>query len=188
MKKLLLIIATLSLSSCIPVDDWGVYWDKGTIDKRLAGKWINVPANSIQSRETRHNIDGVIELVEKAGVYELSTPSGKAEGEPSSSAKTISAGPYELLAIADKKGGTINRYKVTPQNLEFCQPIALEVMDFIKREYPNAADRMIANTHGNGPILKIGSLSDETVRILSGIPNTGQYWFCDYMFKRLPNE
>ena len=38
MKKLCLCVAaTLAMVSCIPVDDFGTYWDKGVVDPALEG-------------------------------------------------------------------------------------------------------------------------------------------------------
>ena len=71
MKKLCLVVACVSLISCIPVDDFGSYWDKAGADPQLAGTWKRIAANPQQTREQGYSTGDVMRLVAKDGQYDL---------------------------------------------------------------------------------------------------------------------
>lgn len=102
MKKTLFIFAALlPLASCIDVDDFGAYWDKTGMDKRLAGGWKEV-ADSSQTREHGLDVGHVIRFVNKNGAYEMSshTDEKTAGDEPIYPIKTLKVESYEFLPRA----------------------------------------------------------------------------------------
>src|SRR3977135_513896 len=53
----LCLVAVLVLSSCTPVDDFGVYWDKGFVDPALEGSWKKIGQPGAENPNTRPGPD-----------------------------------------------------------------------------------------------------------------------------------
>ncbi len=111
MKKLLLTLAVLMLTSCIDVDDFGAYWDKTTVDPAMASDWLRVPispndaANDFPAGQTWH-------FTLKDGAYQIQTHlDGKEDDEPLYPVKTLTIGHYQFLALGPKHG-SICMYKI----------------------------------------------------------------------------
>ena len=184
MQKLCLVVACFSLISCIPVDDFGSYWDKAGADPLLAGTWKRVAANPQQTRERGYSVGDVMRLVEKDGQYDLTDESAKAKGEKSMPAKTLTAGDYQFLAIAQENKGFILRYKVSAQTLEYCDAFGPSLVEFVRSNYPHAVG--MKKSQGEGNYMTIASFNEETRAILGKIPDTAEYWSCDQRFERIP--
>jgi hypothetical protein len=181
MKRLLLAAATLSLVSCIPVDDFGPYWDKAGVDKRLAGRWKMVAANPEQTREHGYGIGDIVQFVEKNGAYDLRSEEQIAKGEPPMPAKTLTAGQYQFLALAVEHKGLIFRYNVDTRSLEFCDSMSKGLTEFVEKNYPRATS--MKKLRGD---MRITVFSEETLAILSTIPDGEAYWNCDHKYERVP--
>jgi hypothetical protein len=77
MRKFLLVVAALPLFSCFPVEDFGAYWDKAGMDKRLAGSWEISKAEllRLKKRDAPPIALGfglTVRFVERGGAYEVS--------------------------------------------------------------------------------------------------------------------
>jgi hypothetical protein len=184
MKKVALIAAMLSLASCIPVDDFGEYWDKALIDIRLAGDWKMVAATPDQTREHGYAIGDIMQFVPKDGAYDVTSESERAAGKQPMRAKTITAGAYQFLAISAQKKGLIYRYKVGAQELELCMDLGPNQVEFVKTNYPYAKN--LKKNRGEGSYLTIALLDGEVLGILSKIPDLDLYWDCDRKYVRVP--
>lgn len=184
MKKLCLVVACVSLISCIPVDDFGSYWDKAGADPQLAGTWKRIAANPQQTREQGYSTGDVMRLVAKDGQYDLTDDSAKAKGEKPMPTRTLTAGEYQFLTIAQENKGFILRYKVTAQTLEFCDAFGPSLVAFVRSNYPHAAS--MKKNQGEGDYMTIAFFSEETRAILGKIPDTDEYWSCDQRYQRIP--
>jgi hypothetical protein len=188
MKKLVLVLATLPLSSCFSVDDFGAYWKKAGIDKRLAGSWKETKV----SQESLYGLGPEVRFVAKGDAYEMSLV---VEGQTSSvPAKTLNVGRYQFLANRpdhpirpdDAVGpdgrpqGRLQRYKVNSHVLELCDS---KLNEFVRTHFPHAVNF----TQGSdGDYMEIGLFDDEVFTILSAIPDTATYWTCNAKYARVP--
>jgi hypothetical protein len=50
-QRLWLSLIAIPLTSCIPVEDFGTYWDKAVPDTRLEGNWKRVAARPDRDRK-----------------------------------------------------------------------------------------------------------------------------------------
>lgn len=187
MKKLLLVLASLlPLFSCIPVEDFGAYWSKAGIDKRLAGNWRRVAANADQTREHGYPIGDILHVVEKEGSYDMSLDDKTAGERRLYPVRTLEVGSYHYWALGqeNQKGGIIERYKVNAGVLEFCDSIGPSLVEFVGANYPHVVN--MRKNRGEGDYMTIGVFDDDVFTILSKIPDTQAYWVCDTKFERIP--
>ncbi len=182
MKKLLLVLATLPLVSCIPVDDFGAYWDNAGTDSRLLGNWRRIAANPNQTRDHGYGIGDIMQFGESNGAYYVTSDVAKARGEQPMQAKTLTAGLYQFLALAHEHKGIIERYKVSSGALEFCDSFGPSLAKYVAANYPRAAN--INRNHGD--YISITKLDGEALTILSRIPDSEPYWTCNDKFERVP--
>jgi hypothetical protein len=187
MRKFLLVVATLPLFSCFPVEDFGAYWDKAGADKRLAGSWEMSKADLLRlgkgdAPPLAMGFGRTVRFVERGGAFEMSVE----DGQTVYPVKTLSVGRYQFFATGpEKTRGRIQRYRVGGRMLEFCTyPDPSVVEEFVKTHYPNAVN-MKKNT-GDGDYMEIVLFDDEVFKILSNIPDTKAYWVCDVKYQRVP--
>lgn len=183
MRAALLFMVLLPLTSCIPVEDFGAYWDRAEIDTRLAGKWTRVTASPGQDREHGYPIGDVISFVIKDRVYEVTVRDkrGTIRDKPAYPVKTLSVGNYRFLAYGPRQG-IIVRYRVSARTLEWCFSDGPSTVEFVNTHYPRAAN--IKQAKGEGTYLGIGLFDSEVFEILSRIPDQDTYWACEAKFDR----
>lgn len=75
------------------------------------------------------------------------------------------------------------RYKINGSSLELCETAGRSVLDFVKTNYPNAAN--VKKNEAAGDI-SITLFDDEVFKMLSKIPDNETYWECDSKFERVP--
>ncbi len=164
MKALLLAVATLSLVSCMPVDDFGAYWNKAGIDRRLAGRW-----KSIGDLQDGFALFGAeMSIVENNGAYELTLPANGAKDDVGPLlVKNLRSGRYQFLAVrfAPEKSGFMERYQIRGRVLQLCDE---SIDEFVSTNYPQAAN--LRNSGDVGSVMSIGLFDDEVFRILAKIP------------------
>jgi hypothetical protein len=168
MKTCLLVIATFSLVSCIPVDDFGAYWGKAGIDRRLAGswKWIGAP-----NAEDGPSLFGdQIRVIENNGAYEITSyaKGTKIDGGPFV-VKTLKVGRYQFLGVRfpSGKSGFMERYLIRRRVLQLCEQ---GIDEFVTANYPQAVN--MKNGGDVGEVISIALFDAEVFTILSKIPDT----------------
>jgi hypothetical protein len=178
MKKFLLVALTLPLFSCFLVEDFGAYWDKAGVDKRLAGSWkmrLTSPEMPVAL-----GFGSMVRFSEKGGAYEIMAE----DGETGYPLRTLNAGRYQYLLMCSKKG-RVQRYKVNAHVLEFCNfPDTSLVEKFVKTHAPNAVN--MKRSDSDGDFMEIALFDDQVFTILSKIPDTKAYWICDAVYDRVP--
>ncbi len=68
-RRLLVLGALLSLGACIPVEDFGAYWDKAGIDKALEGSWVRLAANEQQTIDSSYGVGTITRFDVKGDAY-----------------------------------------------------------------------------------------------------------------------
>jgi len=181
MKKLWLFFATALLSSCITVDDFGDYWQKGTIDSRLFGSWQEEKQPQvliISKNDSMYRIDSgdAKERVRKDYAPLL--------------ARTLKVQDNTFLMICDSikcpGTGDLIRYKITGDMIEVYILRGEAMNALLKEKYPHAESFLVDNNEGShitGP--HITKLNDEAFKILSGIPNDKKYWGLGERYRRI---
>ncbi len=187
MKKFVFVLAILCLSACIPVEDFGAYWDKGFTDPALQGKWEEVSSDpekksQIQvtekdgsdqidslDKENREKKDNAIDTFRslKVGPYtffmaiEQQKPS-----VDSGDKKTVHTySPVKGLVRYEVKGGILRQYSLNDER----------AISFLKEKYPNAKN-IVAKKFISSDSVEIKTLDDEVFNILSEIPDTKEFW------------
>lgn len=191
MKKLLLgFIAAVWLSSCIPVDDLGDYWDKGVIDTYLIGVWKSDPhfgraglaPVTIVKGDNALQIDDPDEAVRKRPDYQPTF------------ARTLKAGELLFIMVGPKQGDLI-RYEVTEDKLQIFTLRARPMKGFLKQHAAQAKNieidecavcRAHAINDDSHDDVKIKKLDAESFALLGQIPKTDAFWRLDNQYLRLP--
>jgi hypothetical protein len=73
MKHAVVVVVLLCLSACINVDDFGPYWNRASVDRKLLGDWKLVPASPDQTRSKGYGIGDVLRIAIKGDAYELTS-------------------------------------------------------------------------------------------------------------------
>jgi len=178
MKKLLF-LAALFLSSCITVDDFGSFWDEAVIDPALAGDWkmTSVPSADMPgAKELRFVLQG-----DHYGLATSADFSKEQSGKPDfMPARTLRAGSYAYLAVCcdkDKHSGTVlARYRIAPGMLKVYAQRDDTVIAWLQEHYPHAANIGRYGPGAQGEHVIIHTFDDETLKILSEIPEGDMYW------------
>jgi len=185
----LLCAAILSVAACIPVDDFSNSWDKGTADAALTGTWDDIlPAGEkpkdgggviIVCAETACTLD-TLDTAEKM----------KADYKPMT-LRTLAAGDFKFLMVREegKTTGDIVRYSIDKGVFHQSTPKPAKTGDLLKEKYP-AAQNISRPPCDPGncmfDTIKIKTLDEETVKILSEIPDTEEYWTTEGRYKKRP--
>jgi hypothetical protein len=184
MKHAAVVAALLCLAACIPVDDFGPYWNRGSIDRRLVGDWKMVAAGPEQTRRDGYGIGDVMRIAIKGDAYEL-TPlddAGKQRDDPLYPAKTLVVGPYRFLAYGPIDG-MMEPYRLQGRTLTICAQFGPAMVDFMAARYPNALN--IGRNEGEGKFVVIKQFDDEVFKVVASIPNTSSYWVCHRKYERV---
>jgi hypothetical protein len=183
MKKLLLTIAVLMLTSCIDVDDFGAYWDKATIDPAVAGDWLRVPvsandaANDFPTGQTWH-------FTLKGGAYQVQTHlDGKEDDQPAYPVKTLMIGHYRFLALGPKQGSIV-RYEISDDTFTAYGLNFVTAWEYIKKKYPRESGNFVRSDMKDAPV-KISLLDDNVYKILSQLPCDERFWNKGILLQRI---
>jgi hypothetical protein len=184
MKHATVVATLLCFAACINVDDFGPYWNRASIDRRLVGDWKLVPATPEQTRARGYGIGDVMRVAIKGDAYELTSfdDTGKQRDAPFYPSKTLVVGPYRFLASGPIKG-LMEPYRLEGRRLIFCQQFGPSMVDFIEAHYPNAVN--IGKNRGEGSYVTIKQFDDEVFQAVASIPDTPSYWVCDRKFERV---
>ena len=206
MKNLLFCLAVLFLSSCIPVHNFGTYWKKGTVDPALLGTWIPIasPSHDDDRKEARTvYIAGKkrVRVVNVRGTYQIESLNQEDRQQKNYApitARTLSAGPYTFLMVIDKEGTKKNdlvrgliRYKLEGNVFRQYSLADGSAEEFLKKKYPRAKNIKKPDCTGKESkmcfsFVRINTLDDEVLKILSQIPDTREFWTEDGAFRRQP--
>ncbi len=183
-RRLFVLAALVPLASCVTVEDFGAYWDKTGMDERLAGSWKMVAADPEQTPEHGYRIGDIMHMIRRGAAYEMAVDKDDKtpDDDPLYPIRTLNVGRYQFLAVRaeGEKGGLIWRYKLKGRALELCVP-ALD--DFVAANYPNAVN--LRNSGDVGDSMSIRLFDEEVFTILSKVPDTEDYWFCDTKYERV---
>ncbi len=199
MKNFLLCLAVVFLSSCIPVDDFGSYWQKGYVDPALLGKWsVTTPREDDERKEARSVkvVVDVFQVVNKKGIYQFDSLDEKDRQEKDYSpepARSLKVGSYMFLMEPDKKNlkkhrfikGYIRRYKLEGNVLQFCSLVPERTGAFLNKKYPKTKNirRHVCIGKCMWDGVNIKKLNDEVSKVLSDIPDTKEFWQCDSEYR-----
>lgn len=185
----LTICAVLVMSSCTPVDDFGLYWDKGFADPALEGSWKKVG----RAGDNPDSVPGCPDLwrfTRSGANYSLQAiyPIDKtAEPEAALSVRTLQIGKSLFRMQRDPAGGkdgAIVRYQVRRGVLEEYWIANGAGVAFVTAKYPTAKN--IGKNTGEGEFVVIGTFDDEVFRALSEIADNPRYWFLSCSYKKVP--
>jgi hypothetical protein len=177
MKKLLACLVLLVVTACIPVEDFGGYWDKGTVDKAVFGTWKRVAKKDSGDRE-------LVMIVNHKGTYRIDSLDPKDRKQKDYQplfAKTLQIGNYTFFmttqGAGEKSERNLVRYQVKKGRLmEYdLQRGAMEKL--VRRKY-----LWVKNLDVSCPnkclveSVKIKVLDKEVVDVLAAIPDTAEFW------------
>ena len=173
MKKFLLCLTVLFLSSCIPVEDFGIYWDKGIVDSALLGKWKGKENNGYH-------------MVNKGGTYQIDSldeEDKKEEGYAPIAARTLKVDGYTFLMAFlkedDEKVPVLIRYKKKGDIIQQYSLKSKRMSAFLEKNYSKTKNIKKSECEGKcwyDPGVRIEKFDDEVYKILSEIPNTKEFW------------
>jgi hypothetical protein len=190
MKRLFwpILVALLSVS-CIEVEDFGGYWDKGVRDPALEGRWrkLGVPGEDIDSipcadtvrfvsagkSHSMHMINPVDPAPPPA-----ETARQKLDNEESVSVRSLKVGRHSVLMMPSVQSpGLILRYEVAGTIL---REYVLNVDDAFEARLKGTTNFVVEHEMGEYPVIK--HFDDEVFRILSGIADDPSFWtlLCEY--------
>jgi hypothetical protein len=192
------IVAVLCLSSCIGVEDFGRYWDKGFIDPALEGSWkkLGVPGQDLNSipapdlwrftrNGTSYSLQGINPVDQTAAPDVIQQQ--KAENEAQRSARTLRIGKHLFLMQPNVDGqgmGVIERYDVQRGVLREYWINNGAAVDFLEAKHPTAKN--IRRNDGEGEYVVIDTFDDEVFQVLSEIADNPAYWILKCRYQKLP--
>ncbi len=146
------------------VDNFGEYWDKGTLDPYLTGEWA-LARNKDEVRITVSSDKQVYHI-------EYNT-------QERYIAKTLKMGNYTFMMLKetkykDKISGVLVRYAIKDHNIVVYEFDHAALAEFLKNKYPET--EVFYSTPGKGSDITMRLFNDETFKILSDIPDTDRYW------------
>lgn len=184
-KNFILCFALLFLTACIPVDDFGDYWGKGTVDKRMTGRWLKVSSKErVRVKITYRKGTMVIDS--------LDPQERRKKGYAPLFARQLKAGRYTYLMASTRQddgreSSDLVRYHLKDHMLVEYSLSDREMIAFLKRKYPKAKNIGMPACKGEcltGSV-RIRVLDDEVFKILSDIPDTDKFWTRSDKWKKI---
>jgi hypothetical protein len=189
------VVAVLTLAACTEVDDFGAYWDRGTVDRALAGRWkkIGVAGQASESIPTpdllvftRSGTSYSLQAINPVDDPALDADS-RAErvkdNDVRLDARTLRLGGRNFLMVRERDGdrqGTIERYEIKGDVLEewWLYPAAAE--EWLEAKHPNVQG--IRRDTEMGHFVTIEKLDDEVAGILAETLKDPSLWLlmCRY--------
>lgn len=188
LKTLFLILSILLLTSCIPVDDFGAYWNKGTVDAAVPGKW---------QKMEKHKKAEFVRITDEGGRYRIDTLDKKDLAQKDYSpilAKTLTAGEYTFFMAMSKKTGAAHftpeglvRYEVHGGVLTEYNLVDRRMGPFLADKFPHARNITAPKCRESCVYdsVKIRKVDAEVVKILAAIPDTKEFWTVSEKWKRV---
>jgi hypothetical protein len=186
-RGLFLALLAILLSSCINVENFGAYWDKGTIDTALAGDWkkIRVPGEELGSTPGPELL-----RFEKAGTFYrfLSinpitkdlrldvAEQRKKDNDDRMRVRTLKIGTRSFMMEHqdnDKAEGILQRYEIHGDVMSEYAVEGDAALELLSAKYPNATN--IARARGEGRYIEIHTFDEEVFRALSDMSDP-EYW------------
>ncbi|MEZ0262850.1 MAG: hypothetical protein ACAH80_17730 [Alphaproteobacteria bacterium] len=185
----LLCAALLSLAACIPVEDFGANWDKGTADTALVGTWDDI----LPAGEKPKDSPGMaITCAESTCTLETLDPAEKMKKDyKPMTLRTLQAGDYKFVMVREegKTTGDMVRYSIDKDVFRQSTPKPAKTAEFLKEKYPAAKNIHRPECKPDNCVfdsIKITTLDDETVKILSELPDTAEYWITEERYRKRP--
>jgi hypothetical protein len=180
MRHALICLAVLMLSSCIPVEDWGGYWDKGVVYPAMTGIWREIPAHGEKNGEPQ-----LVRIVNKKGTYRIDSLDPKDRRDKDYTpmfAKSLVVGPYTFLMTStgavEKSDRNIVRYALNKGQLTEYSLSDDAMASYLRWHHPFARNILVTGCKEKCLLhsVKIKVFDDEVFKILSEIPNTAEFW------------
>lgn len=173
MKKLLCAMICLVLTSCIDVDDFGGFWEKGVLDPALEGVWAVNDPNGMPDPNGEK-----LTITKNGNVYNILMPQKGGADMKSMTARSIGWQKYAYLLVKNEsgKGGVIMRYVSNGESVwqyAVTQPDKV-VSDWIASKHPEAKQFVLGASEAMASGLKITMLDSAALDILSELPE--EYW------------
>jgi hypothetical protein len=178
MRRLSLCIAAMLVTvSCIRVDDFGKYWDRGVVDPALEGTWKNIrlPASDLKPEALRFTRTGT-----SYSMYaDSDTPVGNA--------RTLLVGKRRLLMDRSRERNDDNylwSYEIRGRTMSEYWFQGDAVLEFLRTRHPGAK-----NIHQGRDVelVEIGTFDDEVFRILSEVADNPTYWTLVRTYEKASN-
>lgn len=176
--KSFLILAVILLAGCIDVDDLGAYWDKGTVDPVLEGRWKMTPAPGV---DTSSSEGDKYYIFKKTGDhYVLEEEVDKAEDDNDDMlVKTLESGGHKFMMLYEPrqeaeavKPGSLWPYKIEGDKIEFRRIAAAQV-----GEMERITENIIAaEAMGGTWTFKIPKLDEPSLEALAKVSNAPDLW------------
>jgi hypothetical protein len=188
MKKLFAACLLLLLTSCLEVENYGDYWDKGSIDPSLSGKWLKIS----ETDEVTPTGQSFI-FTPKDGSYQVQTFShGKPADDdgPIYPVRTITVGPYKFLAKGPDQGSMV-RYTVEGNAVVFYELNSKKAWAFFQKNYPGQEefykgdpDDSPEEMDESDDPMKLDTLNSQAAKMISALPDNESIWEPDTLIKR----
>ncbi len=185
-----LLLALFLLSACanISVQDFGPYWNQGTVDHALLGYW-KVPDAKAQFK---------IRVLNRSGIYQVDYLDEKGWEDPESSmqARTIQVGDYSFMLVKTRDRADhwipflMYRYRVEGNRVLDYALNADKMQAFLAKKYPDQKNiqAVVCKKKDNlcTPHTSIDKLDKNVYKILASIPDTKAFWTLDHFSQKIP--
>lgn len=179
------LVALTLLSSCIPVDDFGTYWDKGVADPALEGTWIRAGRGPNTAGAPGANAWTFTKI---GASYVARAMGPAAPGRVDSrqfNARSLRIGGSQFLMLRDPDGrtpGLIGRYDVQGTTLREYRIESATALDFLKTKHPTVKS---IRKNAEGSDVSIVTVDDEAMRVLTEMADDPAFWRLDGEYTKL---
>jgi hypothetical protein len=184
-RRLILVVAALFLASCIPVEDFGVYWERAQPDPRLPGKWrVVVPGPDPGPVP-------FVRIVRKGAGFEMSGEDEEGRRDPSKPSdliRTLTVGRYQfiLMRTAGQNAGLLWRYRIRANALEFTSIQSPLLIWYVETKLSGVANLKVIAEAGEAPKhIAIEVLDEAVFKALATTPDTDLYWTWAEKYERV---
>jgi hypothetical protein len=192
------LIAVLTLAGCTEVNDFGVYWDRGTLDRAMAGRWkkIGLPGQPIDTSLgpalmvfTRSGTSYSVQTIDPVDdpVLDADARAERVkENDVPLEARTLRLGGRNFLMVREGDGsgqGAIERYEIKGNVLEewWLYPEAAE--EWLEAKHPNVQG--ITRYTEMGRFVTIETLDDEVAGILAEALKDPSLWILVNQYRKI---
>jgi hypothetical protein len=188
LRRFVLLVPILFLTACIPVDDFGTYWAKATLDKAILGKWEKKEKGS-RTERVKITLDDGRYLIDT-----LDREEKKKKDYSPTYARTFTTGKYTFFMAMSYKNGQsyltpegLVRYELKGNVLTEYNLADLNMGRRLTEKYPHARNFVVPDCNKNCAYyaLKIRKLDAEVAQILADIPDTKEFWSKSDVWKRM---
>jgi hypothetical protein len=176
-----ILVAVFLLSSCIPIEDFGVYWDRGIVDSSLLGRWEHTGKDQDKYQVTDHQ-----------GTYYLDAfENGNKRPQDDLSARTLHIGNYVFLMVKVRISSTaigLARYEVEDRKLKL-YVLSKDKMRIFLKKYPGVKNIKVSSGTTNSIFdtgVTVKKLDEAVHKIISDIPDTKEFWSLSDQWRKVP--